>query len=147
MLFDILIILICIVGLAAGASWVVDSSVSIANWFRIPELVIGLTNVAFGTSAPELATSIVAAIRGHHGISIGNLIGSDIFNMYGVLGLTAIMQNITVDTGVRANMLVLIAMILLVLLFIRTKWTLSRWEGGVLILLGLVRWGYSFAVS
>lgn len=127
-----------------GAHYLVDSSVTVAREFGISEWVIGATIIAFGTSAPELATSITAAIKGHHGLSIGNLIGSDIFNMYGVLGLTAIINNMNVDVGVKSNLILLIGMILLTLIFLRSKWRLSRWEGGILVAIGLARWIYSF---
>jgi len=131
----------------AASHFLVESSVNLARSIGISEWVIGTTIVAFGTSAPELATSVTAAIKGHHGISIGNLIGSDIFNMFGVLGLTAIIQNMTVDVGVRYNLILLTAMVLLVLFFIRTRWRITRREGIILVLIGMARWIYSFAFS
>lgn len=129
----------------AGSHFLVDSAINVARIFGLSEWVIGATIVAFGTSAPELATSITAASRGHHGLSIGNLIGSDIFNMFGVLGITGIIQNMNVDPEVRSNLFLLIGMIVLTLFFLRTKWRLTRWEGGVLLLIGVVRWIFSFS--
>ncbi|HKL38412.1 MAG TPA: hypothetical protein VJ876_05905, partial [Bacteroidales bacterium] len=82
--------------------------------------------------------------KGHHGLSAGNLIGSDIFNIFGVLGLTAIMNDLTVDSGAHSNLLVLIGMVALVIIFMRTKWKLTRLEGLILIIIGLLRWFYSF---
>lgn len=131
----------------AASHFLVESSVNLARTIGISEWVIGTTIVAFGTSAPELATSVTAAVKGHHGISIGNLIGSDIFNMFGVLGITAIIQHMTVDIGVRYNLILLAAMVLLVLFFIRTRWRITRREGIILVLIGMARWIYSFAFS
>jgi cation:H+ antiporter len=131
----------------AGSHFLVESSASLARAAGISEWVIGTTIVAFGTSVPELATSIAAAVKGHHGISIGNLLGSDIFNMFGVLGVTVIIQSMHVDKGVRINLVLLAAMVLLVLIFLRTHWRLSRREGIILVLIGLARWVYSFAFS
>lgn len=130
-----------------GSHFLVESSVNVARIFGMSEWVIGATIVAFGTSAPELATSITAAAKGHHGISIGNLIGSDIFNMFGVLGVTGIIQNLNVDEGVRSNLILLIGMIVLTLLFLRTRWRLTRWEGGILLLIGAIRWYFSFTAG
>lgn len=77
-------------GLMLGANWLVDSSITIARAFDVPEAVIGLTIVAVGTSLPELATSIVAAYRRECDVAIGNVVGSNIFNILGILGVTAL---------------------------------------------------------
>lgn len=144
---DFMLFLLGLGFILTASHFLVESSVSLARTLGISEWVIGTTIVAFGTSAPELATSITAAVKGHHGISIGNLIGSDIFNMFGVLGLTAIIQNMKVDVGVRYNLILLVAMVLLVLLFIRTRWRITRREGIILVLIGMARWVYSFVFS
>jgi cation:H+ antiporter len=86
---DIAMMAIGIVAVVAGGHFLVESASAIARAFNISDWVIGVTIVAAGTSAPELATSLVAALRGHEGMSIGNLIGSDIFNLLGVLGSAA----------------------------------------------------------
>ena len=127
-----------------GSHFLVESAVDLAKAMGISEWVIGATIVAAGTSAPEFATSLVAALRGHHGISIGNLIGSDIFNLFGVLGLAGIMRNLPVDIGARSNLIMLAMMVFVVLVFMRTGWRVSRREGIVLVSLGLARWIYSF---
>ena len=142
--YDFLFFFLGLAMIIGGAHFLVESSVKIARIIGISEWVIGVTIVAFGTSAPELATSITAAVKGHHGISVGNLIGSDIFNVFGVLGLTAILNDLTVEIGARSNLLVLIGMVVLVIIFMRTKWKISGWEGAVLIIIGLLRWFYSF---
>ncbi len=142
--YDFLLFLLGLAMIIGGGHFLVESSVKIARIIGLSEWVIGVTIVAFGTSAPELATSITAALKGHHGISVGNLIGSDIFNVFGVLGLTAILNNLEVEIGARSNLIVLIGMVLLVIIFMRTRWKISRWEGAVLIVIGLLRWFYSF---
>ncbi|MFC2137785.1 sodium:calcium antiporter [Bacteroidota bacterium] len=142
--YDFLLFPLGLVMILGSSHFLVESSVNIARIMGISEWVIGTTIVAFGTSAPELATSITAALRGRYGLSVGNLIGSDIFNMFGVLGFTAILQKLTVEIGVRSNLIVLVAMVILVLIFMRTGWRLSRREGIILVVIGLARWFYSF---
>ncbi|HKL37829.1 MAG TPA: calcium/sodium antiporter [Bacteroidales bacterium] len=141
---DVLLFFIGLGMIIAGAHFLVEASTKIARIIGLSDFVIAVTIVAFGTSAPELATSITASIKGHHGISAGNLIGSDIFNIFGVLGLTAMMNDLTVESGAHSNLLVLIGMVLLVIFFMRTHWKITRWEGAILIAIGLLRWFYSF---
>ncbi len=86
-----------IAALIAGAHLLVVSSVSIALAFGVSEAVIGLTIVAVGTSLPELATSVVAAYRRHSEVAVGNVVGSNIFNILGILGLTAIVKPVQVS--------------------------------------------------
>jgi cation:H+ antiporter len=83
--------------LVIGARLLVDSSVIIARQFGISEAVIGLTIVAVGTSLPELATSVIAAIRKQTEIAVGNIVGSNIFNIFGILGITALISPIPAD--------------------------------------------------
>ena len=128
----------------SGSHFLVESAVDLAKFFGISEWVIGATIVAAGTSAPEFATSLVAALRGHYGISVGNLIGSDIFNLFGVLGLAAILRDLPVDMGARSNLVMLSLMVLVVLIFMRTGWKISRKEGVALVSMGLARWIFSF---
>jgi cation:H+ antiporter len=144
---EIILFFVALGIILAGSHFLVESSAFLARSVGISEWVIGTTIVAFGTSAPELVTSIVAAIKGHHGLSIGNLIGSDIFNMFGVLGITAIIQFMQVDADARNNLILLASMVLLVLLFLKTRWRLTRREGIILVLISLGRWIYSFAFS
>jgi cation:H+ antiporter len=84
------LIVIGLAGLMLGSKWLVDSAVAIAQSFGVSELVIGLTIVAAGTSMPEVATSVVAAIRGERDIAVGNVVGSNIFNILCVLGLSSV---------------------------------------------------------
>ena len=127
-----------------GSHFLVEAAVNLAKIMGISQWVIGATIVAAGTSTPEFATSLVAALRGHHGLSVGNLIGSDIFNMFGVLGLAAIMRDLPVDMGARSNLVMLVLMVFIVLIFMRTDWRISRKEGIVLVSMGMARWIYIF---
>ena len=142
--FDPVLMFVGIAMVLGGAHFLVDSAVRMARVIGISEWVIGATIVAAGTSAPELATSLVAAIRGQHGLSIGNLIGSDIFNVFGVLGLAAILRDLPVDIGARSNLIMLVGMILIAIIFMRSNWRVSRWQGLVLVGLGLARWIFSY---
>ena len=103
MLVNILYIAGGAIGLALGASWLLDGAVVIAENFGVSEHVIGVTIVAFGTSVPELITSVVAAFKKHTDISVGNLIGSNIFNILGVVGITAMVKEIPVSMQVITN--------------------------------------------
>jgi cation:H+ antiporter len=145
--YDIFVFSFSLGIILAGSHFLVESSAFLARSAGISEWVIGTTIVAMGTSAPELVTSIAAALKGHHGLSVGNLIGSDIFNMFGVLGITAILQSLQVDAEARNNLILLAFMVLLVLVFLRTRWRLTRREGIILVLISLARWVYSFAFS
>ncbi len=131
------------VGLALiliGAHFLVEGATAIARVYGISEWLIGVTIVAAGTSTPELVTSIVALYKGKPGLSIGNLIGSDIFNIAGVLGLAAFLHPLQTNKAITLNLWLMFGMIALLLFFMRTRWKLSRWEGAVLILFGLMRW-------
>ena len=139
------LLLITGMGMVLGGShFLVEAAVNLAKIMGISQWVIGATIVAAGTSTPEFATSLVAALRGHHGLSVGNLIGSDIFNMFGVLGLAAIMRDLPVDIGARSNLVMLVLMVFIVLIFMRTDWRISRKEGIVLVSMGMARWIYIF---
>ena len=142
--WDPLLLLLGIGMVLSGSHFMVESAVDLAKLFGISEWVIGATIVAAGTSAPEFATSLVAALRRHYGISVGNLIGSDIFNLFGVLGLAAILRDLPVDIGARPNLIMLSIMVLVVLIFMRTGWKISRKEGIALVSMGLARWIFSF---
>jgi cation:H+ antiporter len=100
---NIFLIIIGSIGLAFGANWLLDGAIQIASNFGVSEHVIGVTIVAFGTSVPELITSVMAAFKKHTDISVGNLIGSNIFNVLGVLGITSLVKEIPVTTQVITN--------------------------------------------
>ena len=111
----------------------------------ISDWVIAVTIVAAGTSAPEFPTSIAAAIKGRHGIAVGNLIGSDLFNLLGVLGLAGIINPSVISQDIFNSGLLLVLMVGLTLLLIRTSWRISRLEGTLLVTINLVRWYFDFA--
>ncbi|MBN2041390.1 MAG: calcium/sodium antiporter [Spirochaetes bacterium] len=133
-----------IVVIVIGGKLLVSSGCYIARSFGISEWVIGVTIVAAGTSSPEMATSIVAAFKGRHGISAGNLIGSNIFNLLGVLGLTGIIHPLTIADTSFYSLIMLSGMVFLAVIIMRTRWLVSRIEGILLIASGLALWIYDF---
>ncbi|MCB0215331.1 MAG: sodium:calcium antiporter [Caldilineae bacterium] len=142
---DGLLLLVGVAVVVGGGHLLVESASSLARAFGVSDWVIGVTIVAAGTSSPELFTSLVAATRGHHGISVGNLIGSDLFNLLGVLGLAAVINpRMVVDPDALASVSVLIVMVVLVWIFLRTGWRLSRLEGALLVGINAVRWVADF---
>lgn len=126
--------------IAMGGYFMVEGASSLAELMGVSQWVIGVTIVAAGTSLPELITCVVAAIKNKNDMLLGNLIGSDIFNFAGVLGLTCLINPITISGTAIPSMISLLMMILLVLLFMRTGLRINRWEGMFLIALGLGRW-------
>lgn len=143
--YDPFLLILGLIMVLSGSHFLVESAEELATMIGISEWVIGITIVAAGTSAPELATSLVAALKGHHEISVGNLLGSDIFNMFGVLGLAAMIRQLPVGASARVNVAASVVMVLIVLIFMYTGKRLKRWEGAILILIGLLRWILSFA--
>ena len=123
-----------------GGHYLVDSASYLARIAGLSEWSIAVTVVAAGTSAPEFATSLVAAMRGRHGISAGNLIGSDLFNIMGVLGLAAMLRPLHVAHDALLDIFLMVVLIVLVIIFMRTKWAVSRKEGFILILVGIILW-------
>ncbi|MBS4012187.1 MAG: calcium/sodium antiporter [Bacteroidetes bacterium] len=123
-------------GLVLGGKWIVDSSIEIATWLGMSEAVISLTIVALGTSLPELATCVVAAYKKNADIVIGNVIGSNIFNVFFVLGVSAVIKPIPFNEALNFDIIVGIfaAFILIVFLITPRKNILDKWEGGVLFL-------------
>jgi cation:H+ antiporter len=129
-----LFILSGLAALVIGARLVVNSSIFIANEIGISELVIGVTIVAIGTSLPELSTSIVAAYRKEHDIVVGNIIGSNIFNI-GILGFVSIIHPINVNSGVlKYELPVMILFALSAIPIMKTGFKVSRLEGIFLLL-------------
>ena len=130
----VLKVIIGFVLLYFGGDWLVNGGVSLARRFRISPLVIGLTIVAFGTSAPELLVSMTSAIKGSAGIAMGNVLGSNVANIGLILGLTAMLcPIITRNSRIIANGLVMIAASVLVLLFSLNN-GISRIEGLILFI-------------
>ncbi|MFQ3212528.1 MAG: cation:H+ antiporter [Marivirga sp.] len=126
-----------IAGLVIGGRMVVDHSVEIARNMAISEKMIGLTILAAGTSLPELATSVVAAYKGKADIAIGNVIGSNIFNISLILGVNGLIRPINYNTEFNTDMLFLIAgsLMLFVFMFTFSKKKLDRWESAIYLLI------------
>lgn len=122
--------------LVLGARWLVEGAVAFAEYLGVSELVIGLTIVAAGTSLPEVATSILAAIRGEQDIAVGNVVGSNVFNILGVLGASGLAApaGLTVAPAVLSfDLLVMLAVAVACLPVFFTGRKISRWEGGVFL--------------
>jgi cation:H+ antiporter len=129
----------------AGSHLLVNSAAAMARDFGVSEWVIGVTIVAAGTSAPEFATSLAGVLRGRYGISIGNVVGSDIFNLLGVLGVAGLLRPVVIDQAATHSLMALAAMVVMVFVFIRTGWRISRVEGLVLLLAAMARWTLDLA--
>ena len=118
--------------LVLGSNWLVDSAISIARWLGLSELIIGLTIVAAGTSMPEVATSIAAAVKGERDIAVGNVVGSNIFNVLSVLGLTAMVapSGVPVSQAAEAfDIPVMVSVAVMTLPIFFTGNRIDRWEG------------------
>ncbi len=131
-------VLMAVGGLIAviiGGDMVVDSAILIATSFGISETVIALTIVAVGTSLPELATSVVAAMKKMPDIAVGNIIGSNIFNVFFILGISALINPLTFSPVLVRDIGVAIfaTVVLFVCMFIGKKFEIQRWQGGVLL--------------
>ncbi|MFW5792552.1 MAG: sodium:calcium antiporter, partial [Desulfohalobiaceae bacterium] len=132
-----------VLGFAAitlGGNLLVEGARDIALALGASEWIIGLTIVAGGTSLPELVTCLAASIRGKNDMLLGNLIGSNFFNIAGVLGLTCLLHPLIVSPEALTGLFFLLAHLLVVLIFLRTGWRISRLEGGLLIAVNLGYW-------
>lgn len=122
--------------LVVGARWLVEAAVTVAGALGVSDLVIGLTVVAAGTSLPELATSVIAALRGERDIAVGNIVGSNIFNIGAVLGVAAVVSDGGVPVAasvVRFDLPVALAVAVALLPVAFTGFVLRRWEGALLV--------------
>ncbi len=118
--------------LVFGSNLFVDGAVAIAEKFGVSQAVIGLTIVALGTSLPELTTSIVASFKNENDIAIGNAVGSNVFNILSILGISSLVRPIA-DTGVTmVDLSIMMFFTILILPLSKTKFTLRRWEGALL---------------
>lgn len=133
--------------LVKGADWFVEGASGIADKFGIPQLVIGLTIVAMGTSAPETAVSITAALKGNASIAVGNVVGSNILNVLIILGISSVITSIAVaKTTVRYEIPIMLAITLLMLVFGANGGTICLWEGIVLLLCFVGYLAYMFVM-
>ncbi|MCI6929863.1 MAG: calcium/sodium antiporter [Methanobrevibacter boviskoreani] len=134
-------ILYIVLGLAAviiGSDLVVDSSSYIASLFGLSQALIGLTIVAIGTSLPELVTSITALKKGDHGIVIGNVLGSSIFNILFILGISSVIVPMPIEPKMLTDILIMTIITILGAIFARSEEEIDRKEGIVLIILFLI---------
>jgi cation:H+ antiporter len=132
----VLLLIVSSAGLFLGASWLVDGAESIATRVGISERVISVTVIALGTSIPELATSVLAALKKQIDISIGNIIGSNIFNILGILGITSIIKTIPVNIEMKFDVHWMLATSFLLIFFMLPygRAVLTRWKGVILVL-------------
>jgi cation:H+ antiporter len=121
-------------GVLLGSIFMVKSAITIAHFLGIPESVIGLTMVAFGTSVPELAVAVAAARKGYATMVLGNIIGSNIMNMLLVLGTASLVMPLTVDAEIATMALpLMLSLSLLVVVFMKTKMEIGRGQGFILL--------------
>lgn len=125
-------IVVGLVCLVFGSNLFVDAATVIARQLGVSDAVIGLTIIAGGTSFPELATSVVSARKGQSGIAIGNVLGSNVFNILLILGVTGVMSPMTLQGITTVDLTMLVVSMVMLWLFSFTKYTLARWEGAVL---------------
>ena len=148
MMFHVLLLTVGFVFLVKGADWFVEGAAGIAKKLGIPQLVIGLTIVAMGTSMPEAAVSITSAIGGSAGISIGNVVGSNILNILIILGITAVLTNVRIQkTTFRYEIPYMIGITIVLMIFGMTGNKINFMEGILLWLLFLIFLGYLFLIS
>lgn len=130
------IIVIGLFAVVAGAEMLVTGATTLAKEYGVPEEVIGLTIVAIGTSLPELATSIIAAYRGHSDVCVGNVLGSNLFNLFGITGVTALFAPLPFsDKIINFDLWILLAATAIIIPFMLSGRRISRPEGCVLLVL------------
>ena len=152
---DYLIFLVSLIALVKSSDFTVSSAVFIAEHFQVSAWAIGATIVAAGTSLPEVATSVIATLKKKFGLSVGNVIGSDIFNTFGIIGISSVIAPITLQSkgqilGIADSIFsvgLLIATILLLLVFMRTGWKISRKEGIILFVIAILRMAFEIYVG
>lgn len=132
---SIFYIILGLTGLVFGGKWIVDGAIKIAEGFHISQSLIGLTVVAVGTSLPELATSAVAAYKKQTDIAIGNVVGSNIFNIFWILGFSSLINPLPFDKDSDMDLLmtVLSSLLLFLIMFIGKKHTVERWQGILMV--------------
>lgn len=133
-----------LIGLVVGGKWIVDGAITFAGSLGVSESLIGLTIVAVGTSLPELATSAVAAYKKNVDIAIGNIVGSNIFNVFWILGISAFITPLPFTASSNIDVLVAIGATLLLFfaLFVGRKHTIEKWQGVGFILLYIIYVAY-----
>lgn len=135
-----------LIGLGLGGKWVVDGAIAIAGSFGISEAIIGLSIVAVGTSLPELVTSVVAALKKETDIAVGNIVGSNIFNVFWILGASAIIRPLPFSPDLMRDVIIVVfsTFLLFIFMFIGKKHTLKRSQGVVFVSLYIAYLVYLF---
>ncbi|MCO6485233.1 MAG: calcium/sodium antiporter [Saprospiraceae bacterium] len=133
---SVLFVFLGLAGLVFGGKWIVEGAVQFARVLGVSESLIGLTIVAAGTSLPELATSLVAARKGQMDIAIGNVVGSNIFNIFFILGTSAVLAPLPFAPASQLDILMTIfaSLLLFMLMFVGKRHTVERWQGGLMLL-------------
>ncbi len=148
MFIQFLLLILGFVMLVKGADWFVEGAAGIADKFGIPQLVIGLTIVAMGTSAPEAAVSITAALKGNAAITIGNVVGSNIMNILVILGVTSVITAVAVaQSTVRYEIPYMLFITALLMVFGYTGGHITFWEGALLWVAFIVYLTYLFIMA
>ncbi len=148
MVLQVFILLVGFLLLVKGADWFVEGAAGIAKKLGIPQLIIGLTIVAMGTSMPEAAVSITAALQENAGITIGNIVGSNILNILIILGVTALITNVAIQKSTLCYEIpYMIAITIVLMIFGITGGEISFIEGIIFWLLFIVFLGYLFVMS
>jgi cation:H+ antiporter len=132
-----LMIGIGMIALFLGGKWTVEGAVYIAQQFGLSQFLISATIVAIGTSLPELVTSITAALKKEVGLAVGNIVGSNIFNIFWILGITSIIAPVTIPSFINVDIifLIFVTFLLFIFMFIGRKHELQRWQGIFFVLL------------
>ena len=131
---NVLLLIAGFIALIKGADLFVDGSSALAKNFNVPGVIIGLTIVAMGTSAPELVTSVVASRKGENGLAVGNVVGSNIFNILFILGISGTIHPISVNLASVIDLAVMVAVSIITMIFAQTK-NIGRTEGAVMLAL------------
>lgn len=148
MFLKVVILLVGFLFLVKGADWFVEGAASIAKKLGIPQLIIGLTIVAMGTSMPEAAVSITAALQKNAGITIGNIVGSNILNILIILGVTAVITNVAIQTSTfRYEIPFMMVVTIILLVFGITGGEVTFVEGIIFWVLFLLYLGYLFVMA
>lgn len=139
----VLFILLGLAAIVGGGQLVVENAKNLALAWGMSETLVGLTIVAIGTSLPELVTSIVASSKGQNGMAVGNVVGSNLFNLLLILGVSSAIHPITISMASFVDLGMLLGLSLLAYMFVCTGKKISRWEGGILLLMYVAYMSYS----
>ena len=135
-----LMILLGLIGLYFGGKWTVEGAIFVAQQLGLSEFLISATIIAIGTSLPELATGITAARKKDTGLAVGNVVGSNIFNIFWILGVTAIIAPIAIPSFINLDIIILglVTFILFLFVFINKKHEIQRWQGFLFVAMYIV---------